>query len=78
MNGGVQSEVEIYSVLARTLITLRRRAGYTQSEVADMLHISRQAYSYYENCRRIPSVAVIVKLSHIYQVPIDEMFDGSF
>ena len=50
---------------------LREDADLTQKDVANILHCSQQAYSYYELGRRdIPSNALI-ELSNYYNVSVD-------
>lgn len=50
---------------------LREDADLTQKDVANILHCSQQAYSYYElGLRDIPSNALI-ELSNYYNVSVD-------
>lgn len=49
----------------------RTNSGYTQKEVADLLKISRQAYSSYETGSRQPDPEILIKLSSIFKVSVD-------
>ncbi|HKM29045.1 MAG TPA: helix-turn-helix transcriptional regulator [Anaerovoracaceae bacterium] len=59
--------------LARNIICLRHAFGYTQSDVAEMMHMSRSTYALYESDLRIPSVDIVFDLSEIYRVNIDSL-----
>lgn len=50
---------------------LRTSLGYTQKELSELLSISHQAYSKYENGITEPSIETISKLSEIFKVSID-------
>lgn len=57
--------------LAKRLKQLRVQSQYTQAYVADRLNISREAYSFYENGRRQPSVEMLLILADFYGVSVD-------
>ena len=63
--------------LCETLVFLRKKNYYQQEDVADMLKISRVAYSHYETGRRTPTANVLVQLSKIYHVSIDYLLDAN-
>lgn len=42
--------------VAETLKELRHHCGFTQKQLSEQLHISRQAYSNYENGTRLPDL----------------------
>ncbi len=67
------SKKDIHNILARNLTELRKQAGLTQYEVADLLHISRQAYSSYENNRRSPDICTWLALSKIFNVSLNDL-----
>ena len=50
---------------------LREDHGLTQKEVADLLHVERTTYSYYESGKTSSSIPMIVKLSELYSVLCD-------
>lgn len=53
------------------LSEIRNEFGYSQSEVAKYLGITRQAYGHYETGVREPDNTTIVKLSKFYDVSTD-------
>lgn len=50
---------------------LRLQKKVSQGEVADAIHVTRQAYSYYENGKREPSLEIIMRLADYFGVTID-------
>ncbi len=50
----------------------RNMAGYTQSETADMLYITRSTYNHYEKGARTPSIDVLLRMARLYNLnPLD-------
>ena len=68
MQGGLR-----YMNLGKALQEYRKSEGFTQSQMAEQLYISRQAYSSYENGARTPSVYHLYELSKLWKVTIDEI-----
>lgn len=62
---------------ADRLLDLRRKAGYSQEQLADLLGVSRQAISKWEGAQGRPEVDNVVKLSQIYRVSTDYILTGS-
>ena len=57
--------------IAENIKRLRTYYGYKQQEIADKLHISRQAYSNYERGIRLPDIEKVVCLARFYKIPLD-------
>ena len=55
---------------------IRKQKGYSQLKVAMDLSISREALSYYENGKRSPDLAMLVRLSEYFDVSIDYLIKG--
>lgn len=55
---------------------LRKKAGYSQEQVAEMLGISRQAISKWESGQGNPEIDNVIKLTEIYQVSADYILSG--
>ncbi len=55
---------------------LRKRADMTQSELADMLNLSRQAISKYEVGDSFPDISILINIAEIYNVSIDELINS--
>ena len=58
------------------LAELRKTKGLTQKELAETLHVSRQAISRWEVGTAAPSLDNLVRLSEIYGIPLDELAHG--
>lgn len=58
---------------AARLKKLREIAGYTQSQLADKLGISRGSISFYENGSRTPDIEILDKVCDFFGVPTDYM-----
>ncbi len=55
---------------------LREEKNITQQELADKLHISRQAVSKWELGKAMPDYTILVILSELFNVTIDELIMG--
>jgi len=55
--------------LGKALQQLRKRSELTQKQVADVLHIDRSTYAYYEGGTTEPDLKSINKLAKIFNVP---------
>ena len=58
------------------LKTIRKQRKLNQLEVAMDVNISREALSYYENGKREPSLALLVKMSDYFNVSINYLITG--
>ncbi|EEW54344.1 helix-turn-helix domain-containing protein [Limosilactobacillus antri] len=58
------------------LANLRQAAGLSQEQLADQLHVSRQAVSKWENGSTLPDIDKIVQIADILQVSLDELVLG--
>lgn len=63
--------------IAERLQELRKNAGYSQEQVAEMLGLSRQAVSKWESGQGKPEIDNIVKLTEIYHVSADYILLGA-
>ena len=70
-NGGTDKEV--VSMLAENLTLLRNIRGMTQEEVAEVIGISRQSYSKWEQGETIPDIEKCDRLAKFYGVSIDAL-----
>ena len=55
---------------------IRKRKKFSQLKVAMDLNISREALSYYENGKRNPDLAMLIRLSEYFNVSIDFLITG--
>ena len=59
------------------LIALRRKAGWSQEELAERLNVSRQSVSKWEGAQSMPDIDKIVQLSSLFSVTTDALLkDG--
>ena len=50
-------------ILADKIIELRKKSGWSQEELAEMLDVSRQSISKWEGAQSVPDMARIIRLS---------------
>lgn len=60
-------------IFGEKLKTERKNRGWSQEELAEKLFVSRQAVSKWENGQNYPSIEVIMKVSDLFGVSIDEL-----
>lgn len=58
-------------ITAHTLQELRKAKGYSQKEVASYIQVKPATFNTYETGRTEPPIEVLVRLSYLYQTPID-------
>lgn len=59
--------------LSNNLRYLRKKCGLTQSQMGEILNISRQAYSNYETSSRTPDLDTLLFLADFYKVSLDDI-----
>lgn len=52
---------------------LRKQRGFTIAEAAESVGISRQSLSNYERGVREPSLKILITMSDLYQISLDEL-----
>lgn len=62
--------------ISKNIKNLRNEKGMTQSDLANVLYISRQAVSSWENGRTQPDVEMLGKLSQVFSVSVEELLYG--
>lgn len=63
--------------IGRTIHRLRKGANMTQSELSDQLGISHQAVSKWENGECLPDIEVLLHLSKMFGLSVEELLLGS-
>ena len=58
-------------IFADKLMDLRKKNGWSQEELAEMLGVSRQAVSKWEGAQSIPDMTRIIQLSELFGVSTD-------
>jgi len=62
-------------LVAKHLSYLRKKHGLTQEELAEEISVSRQAVSHWECGAAMPDVAVLLDLSKLYEMTINEILE---
>ncbi|MBR5247439.1 MAG: helix-turn-helix transcriptional regulator [Lachnospiraceae bacterium] len=62
--------------LGETIYKLRTEKNLSQGDLAQMLDVSRQSISKWENNSAVPDLEKIIKLSEIFKVSLDELVKG--
>ena len=58
-------------IFADKLIQLRKKAGWSQEELAEQIGVSRQAISKWEGAQSVPDLSRIIQLSKIFNISTD-------
>ncbi|MBQ8605794.1 MAG: helix-turn-helix transcriptional regulator, partial [Clostridia bacterium] len=59
--------------VGKNIAALRRSAGYSQEKLADILGISPQAISKWENGKSLPETALLPRLSELFDCTVDSL-----
>ena len=62
--------------IGKKLRAARAKCGLTQEQAADMLYVTRQTVSNWENEKSYPDIVSIVRISELYNVSLDELLKG--
>ena len=65
-------------ILADKIIELRKKAGYSQEELAEKMGVSRQSVSKWEGALSIPDLDKILQMSEIFGVSTDYLLKDEF
>ena len=58
-------------IFADKLITLRKKAGWSQEELAEQLGVTRQSVSKWEGAQSVPDIDKILQMSPLFGVTTD-------
>ena len=64
--------------ISHRLREVREQYEYTQSQIAELLNVTQQTYSSYENGRTMPNSDVLLELSKLYGVSVDELIGNPY
>lgn len=62
---------DVKKIIADNLTTLRKKHGYTQNELAEMLNYSDNTISRWEHAEITPSLETLEIIAKIYNVPLE-------
>lgn len=63
--------------LKKKLCYLRKKQGFSQMRLAEILNVSRQAVSRWEQGSSTPSIENLVSLGKLYNTPVDVLVDDN-
>ena len=63
------------SIISKYLQFLRKSHNYTQDDLAKILDVSRQAVSKWETGTAIPDLEVLLKISRLYDITINDILE---
>ncbi len=58
-------------ILAEKILALRKSNGWSQEELAEKIHVSRQSISKWESAAAIPDINRILELAKLFEVTTD-------
>ena len=64
-------------MLGEQIASLRRKKGFSQTELARRLHISPSAVGMYEQGRRVPTLDIIIAMARLFEVSLDYLVTGT-
>ena len=76
MSKGLLNAYNGSSFFSENLIKLRKSRGFTQQQVASKLGIDRTTYTKYETGVSEPGFEMLIRLSQLLDVSLDELFGG--
>lgn len=59
----------------KRIAVLRRKASLSQTELAEKIGVTSQAVSKWECGNAVPDIDILLDLSHLYKVTINEMLE---
>ena len=68
--------MEGIKIISDKIKEYRRKCGYTQKTLADLLNIDRSTYAYYESGRIKPDIKNIMKLCKIFNVNYEDILES--
>lgn len=74
-NTGLVKQEVIHMNLGKNISELRKKNNLTQEELANMLGVSPQAVSKWENDAACPDISLLSKIAEIFGVTIDELMN---
>lgn len=63
-------------MLGQKLMRLRKKQGYSQQEVADLLSVTRQTISNWESEQGVPGIDKAKMLAQLYNVSLDDLAEN--
>lgn len=64
------------SNIGKTIKKIRAEKGLTQEQLAEQLHVTRQAVSNWEQEKTQPDVETLTTMAEVLEVPVEELIYG--
>ena len=64
-------------MLSDNIRIIRKNKGYSQEELADKIHVTRQTLSKWENGLSVPDIDSLKQIASIFDISIQELVDGN-
>lgn len=64
---------DLKDTVAKNLVELRTKAGFTQLELAEKINYTDKAVSKWERGEAMPDLRVLVKIADIYNITVDDI-----
>ena len=64
---------DLKDIVAKNLVELRAKAGFTQLALAEKINYTDKAVSKWERGEALPDIRVLVKLAEIYNITVDDI-----
>ena len=55
---------------------IRQQENLTQEQFAERLNVSRQAVSNWENNKNLPDIGMLIRMSDVFQISLDQLIKG--
>ena len=65
------------SVIGKNIKKIRSEKGMTQEQLAESLHVTRQAVSNWEQGKTQPDVETLSAMAEVFDVPVEELIYGN-
>ena len=60
-------------IIGERIKELRKKEKYTQTELANLLGVTKSTIAAYENNSRLPSYDVLIKMAEVFKVSIESL-----
>ena len=65
-----------YMVFGDQIRNIRKKENLTQEQFAIKLNVSRQAVSNWENSKNLPDIGMLILMSDVFQISLDQLVKG--
>ena len=65
-----------YMDFGEQIKSIRKKENLTQEQFAIKLNVSRQAVSNWENNKNLPDIGMLILISNVFQISLDQLIKG--